>query len=154
MTLGEYIKKYRTEHELSGRAFAEMAGMSNQYVSNLERGKNNSGGPISPTMEIYAKVARATGISEIDLLKMLNDEVTVNPKSELSAKERIIIQKYRALDEYGKRAVEAVLEAEASRKVIDLNEYSMVARSGHKIPKEREEELRKMISIMFPEEEK
>lgn len=152
MTLGEYIKKYRTEHELSGRAFAELAGMSNQYVSNLERGRNNSGGPISPTMETYAKVARATGISEIELLKMLNDEVLVNPRGEMSAKERIIIQKYRSLDEYGKKAVEAVLEAEASRKVIDLNEYSMVARGGKKIPEGMEDDMRKMLGIMFPEE--
>lgn len=152
MTLGEFIKGYREEHRISLRTFAAMSGLSNQYISNLERGRNNSGGPISPTMDTYAKVARATGVSEIELLKMLSDEVRVNPRDELSMKERIIIQKYRSLDEYGKKAVEAVLEAEASRKVIDLNEYSMVARGGKKIPEGMEDDMRKMLGIMFPEE--
>lgn len=120
MTLGEYIKKYREEHELSGRAFAELSGMSNQYISNLERGRNNSGKPISPTIDTYAKVARATGISEIELMKMLNDGVTVNPRDGLSAKEQKILEKYRTLDAIGKKAVEAVLDVEAEREDVEI----------------------------------
>lgn len=152
MTLSEYIKNYREKNELSVRAFAALSGLSPQYVSNLERGTNNGGKPISPTIDTYSKVAKATGIRELDLLKMLNDNVVVNPT--YTPAEMELIQKYRSLDAVGKRAVEAVLDVEASRKVIDLNEYTMVARGGKKIPEGMEDDMRKMLAIMFPEEEK
>ena len=80
MTLGEYIIKYREEHELSGRAFAALIGVSPQYEVNLERGMNNHGKPLSPTMAIYSKIAKGTGISEVKLLEMLDDNVLVNAK--------------------------------------------------------------------------
>lgn len=128
MKLGEYIAKYRKEHELSLRAFATISDLSPQYISNLEHGKNNNGKPISPTMETCAKVAKATGIAEVDLLKMLNDEVTINPKLVYSSKEEAIVQKYRTLDEIGKKAVEAVLDVEASRKgiVVPVRETKII----------------------------
>ena len=116
MTLSEYIKNYREKNELSVRAFAALSGLSPQYVSNLERGTNNGGKPISPTIDTYTKVARATGIRELDLLKMLNDNVVVNPT--YTPAEMELIQKYRSLDAVGKRAVEAVLDVEASRGTI------------------------------------
>lgn len=116
MTLSEYIKNYREKNELSVRAFAALSGLSPQYVSNLERGTNNNGKPISPTIDTYTKVARATGIGELDLLKMLNDNVVVNPT--YTPAEMELIQKYRSLDAVGKQAVEAVLNIEATRGVV------------------------------------
>lgn len=38
MTLGEVIKKYREDHDLSMADFAELSGMSKAYVSLLEKG--------------------------------------------------------------------------------------------------------------------
>lgn len=37
MTLGELVKKYRTEHELSLRDFSRLSGISNGYISMLEK---------------------------------------------------------------------------------------------------------------------
>jgi transcriptional regulator with XRE-family HTH domain len=37
MKLGEIIKNYRTENDISMREFAKMADMSNAYVSMLEK---------------------------------------------------------------------------------------------------------------------
>lgn len=65
MKLGEYIKKYRDEHdEMSYRAFAALVGLSPQYVINLEKGLNNDGKQLSATMDTYAKIAKGTGVSE------------------------------------------------------------------------------------------
>lgn len=117
MTLGEYIKTYREEHELSQRAFARLCGMSVQYVGNLERGTNNDGKRLSPTMSTIAKIAKGTGIREEDLLLSVNGtSVNIN----LSTREKNLIQKFRALDEPGKLAVEAVLDGASRQKVIPL----------------------------------
>jgi repressor LexA len=79
MTLGEYIREYRKEHNMSLRDFAELADLSPQYISNIEKGINNDGKPLSPTMTTYNKIAKATGISEGKLLSSVDDFVSVNP---------------------------------------------------------------------------
>lgn len=51
MTLGEYILNYREKHDISQRQFARMTGLSNSYISMLEKGLNpSSGKPIIPTI--------------------------------------------------------------------------------------------------------
>ena len=110
MTLSEYIKKYRADHDLSYQGFANLVGLSKQYVSNLEKGINNDGKPLSPTMTTYAKIAKGTGISESTLLGMLDDTVTINPKNVNPLQE-----KYNALDPHGKKLVDFVLDEEYKR---------------------------------------
>jgi transcriptional regulator with XRE-family HTH domain len=51
MTLGEYIKKYRSEHGLSQRQFANLCGVSNGYASMLEKGMNPSHSAKQKTQE-------------------------------------------------------------------------------------------------------
>ena len=79
MTLGEYVKQYREMNGLSMRDFAKKADLSHQYVACLERGVNNNGQPLSPTMTTYSKVAKAVGQSESELMALLVDDVRVNP---------------------------------------------------------------------------
>lgn len=91
MSLSEYIKKYRAEHDnMSYRAFAALVGMSPQYVINLENGTNNDGKPLSPTMKTYKKIAQGTGLSETELLAIVDDTITVNP--ELTDDQRELLQ--------------------------------------------------------------
>lgn len=40
MTLGEIIKKYRTEHDMSMRDFEALSGISRGYLSMLEKNEN------------------------------------------------------------------------------------------------------------------
>ena len=130
MKLGEYIKKYRDEHDkMSYRAFAALVGLSPQYVINLEKGLNNDGKELSATMDTYAKIAKGTGISETELLLMLDDSVTVNP--DLSNREFVLVQKFRKADEGKKQAVEAVLDGVSLRetKIIPLFGSSFAAGS-------------------------
>lgn len=93
MRLGEIIKKYRMEHEMSMSEFAKISGLSKQYVSVLEHGKHpTSGKNVAPSLEIIKKVASAMGISFDDLFAMLDDEVTLNTPEEASRvfKERVM----------------------------------------------------------------
>lgn len=80
MKIGDYIKQYRTEHDLSGRAFAKLANLSVQHEANLENGTNSDGTPLKLSMPMVKKVAAATGIGQVELLLMLDEEVTVNPE--------------------------------------------------------------------------
>lgn len=92
MRLGEIIRKYRTEHEMSMSEFAKISGLSKQYVSVLEHGKHpTSGKNVAPSLEIIKKVASAMGLSFDDLFAMLDDEVTLNTPEEVSmaSKERV-----------------------------------------------------------------
>jgi transcriptional regulator with XRE-family HTH domain len=62
MTIGEYVKVYRTEHSLSQRQFASLCGVSNGYISMLETGVNTSNGqPIVPTLQTMRKISNAMG---------------------------------------------------------------------------------------------
>ena len=80
MSLSEFIKKYRAEHDMSVRAFAAFVGISPQQIINIEKGTGNNGKPMSSTMKTYKKIAEAVGMSEQDFLLLLNDEVRVNPE--------------------------------------------------------------------------
>jgi len=82
MTLSEFIKQYREQHGLSIRAFAAMADISPQQISNIEKGTGNNGKPMTSTMSTYKKIADAVGMTEQDFLNMLNDNVSVNPEDE------------------------------------------------------------------------
>ncbi len=73
MTLGEIIREYRAEHLLSQEAFAELSGISKGYVSMLENNKNpRSGLPITPTVSVVAKAARAMGLTSDDLVRRMD----------------------------------------------------------------------------------
>lgn len=51
MTIGECIKAYRDEKGLSQRRFAELCGLSNAYISILERNVNpKTGRSPAPTI--------------------------------------------------------------------------------------------------------
>lgn len=79
MTLGEFIKQYREQHELSVRSFASKVGMSPQQILNIEKGIGNNGKPMQSNITTYNKIAKGIGIDELDLFYLLNDNVRVNP---------------------------------------------------------------------------
>lgn len=109
MTLGEIIKHYRDEHGLSQREFAELAGISNQYVSLLEKGVNNDGKPLSPRMSMYNTIAETIGIPINDLLTITSGSVTIAEEKEmLTAKnsdEQELLDMINQLDDYQKAVI-------------------------------------------------
>lgn len=71
MELGDMIKQYRNEHDLSQRDFAKMCGLSNVTINYIERNVNPATGkPLRLTFFTYYKIAR---VLQIDITKMFKE---------------------------------------------------------------------------------
>ena len=58
MTLKDLIAEYRNEHGLSQRQFATACGLSNGYISMLEKGLNpNTKLPVTPSLPKLKQLA-------------------------------------------------------------------------------------------------
>ena len=76
MTIGELIKKYRTEHNLGLRKFATLCGLSPGYISMLENENNpSSKRPPAPSMETIKAVARAMDKGVVAVMKDIGLDV-------------------------------------------------------------------------------
>ena len=81
MKVGEWLKLYREQHNLSMQALADLCGFSKAYINVLEKGVNpKTGKPISPTMQTFEKIARGTKTDVDTLLKILDGDhpITLN----------------------------------------------------------------------------
>ncbi len=106
MTLGEIIKKYRTEHDMSMRDFEALSGISRGYLSMLEKNENpRSKKPITPSIDMIKQVANAIGLTFDQVFDMMDaQEISLavpskstNAALSLSPLEREIILKFRKL---------------------------------------------------------
>jgi transcriptional regulator with XRE-family HTH domain len=74
MKLGDLIREYREKHDLSQRQFALGCGLSNGYISMLEKGKNpKTGKPVTPTLFQLKKLADGMNITIMELLERIDD---------------------------------------------------------------------------------
>jgi transcriptional regulator with XRE-family HTH domain len=74
MTLKDLIVKYREDHGLSQRQFATACGLSNGYISMLEKGQNPSTKlPVTPTLPKLKQLATGMGMTLTDLLVKVDD---------------------------------------------------------------------------------
>lgn len=125
MTLGDYIKNYRTIHKIGQRDFARMCGISAGYVSMLENNRNpKSGRPLSPRIELYQQVAAATGIGLDELINIVDDNITVGSRQEETAEQPAVPDWYNELSEEDKVLVQLImnLPADKKRMLTDLAE--------------------------------
>lgn len=106
MMLGEIIKKYRMscEDEMSIRRFASLSGLSSSYVSMLERGTDQRGNVIVPTIQTIDKVAKTMNMSFNDLFNQISGEVIVNSTDDEST-ESELLSMYRKLKDNRKTDV-------------------------------------------------
>ena len=82
-TLGTIIRNYREEHGLSMDSFAQLSGLSNGYISMLEKNVNpRTGKAITPSLDTYNSVAKALNVDLDMLLSMVdsNEEVFLRSK--------------------------------------------------------------------------
>ena len=124
MTLGELIENYRTEHDLSQRQFALMCGLSNGYISMLERGFNpKTKLPIVPTLPKIMQLAQGLGITVSEIFTLV-DDIQIDLSSadsenldefKLLLDEVSLLKKYRRLDDYGKETVNLITDRELAR---------------------------------------
>ena len=74
MTLKDLIIEYRNDHGLSQRQFATACGLSNGYISMLEKEMNpNTKLPVTPTLPKLKQLAAGMGMSLTDLLVKVDD---------------------------------------------------------------------------------
>lgn len=74
MKLGILIRNYRESHDISQRQFANICGLSNGYISILEKGINpNTGKPVTPTIPQLKKLADGMGITLTELMDSADD---------------------------------------------------------------------------------
>lgn len=79
MTLGEYIKAYRKNNDMTMDDFARKSGLSKGYISMLEKNRHpQNGKPITPTLETCKKAATAMGLSVNDLLAKLDPDTPID----------------------------------------------------------------------------
>lgn len=130
MRLGDLIIQYRTKRSLSQRQFAALCGLSNGYISMLEKGINPATQkPVTPTIPQLKKLSAGMCLSLMELLEQVDDmpidisihetesssSPTIHDYSripDLTDEEYTLVQKYRALDDRGKSAVLNVLNFE------------------------------------------
>lgn len=128
MTLGDILKKYRTDNNISIDEFVKKSSLSKGYISMLENNINpRNNKPIAPTLPTIQKIASGMNTDVDTLLKAidnnqnisLKDDIDLNYDSSLNFKveyeEIEHIKKYRNLDEQGKLHVDTVLDWETKR---------------------------------------
>ena len=110
MTLGDIVKNYRTEHGLSLREFSRISGVSNGYVSMLEKNEHpKTKKPIVPSIEKMRCIANAMGMSFDSLLDMIDSDQPISIKKEnapapsLTSSESDLLNKYRRLNSEGRK---------------------------------------------------
>ena len=74
MTIGDLIRTYRKDHGLSQRQFAINCGLSNGYISMLEKGENpKTKKPVTPTLHQLKKLADGMGMTIMEMLDAVDD---------------------------------------------------------------------------------
>ena len=113
MTISQLLIKYRQEHALSQRRFAELCDLSNGYISMLENNLNPSTGkPVVPTLPALKKLSQGMGISLDELINQIDGNTIVSLKKEFppsysdySPDERQLIEDYRGLTPPGQEYI-------------------------------------------------
>lgn len=79
MTLGDIIKKYREEHDMSMDAFATKSGLSKAYISILEKNQHpKTGKPVIPSVTSMQSAANGMNMDVNDLFSLVDGYVTLS----------------------------------------------------------------------------
>jgi transcriptional regulator with XRE-family HTH domain len=109
--LGEYIRQQREMHELSMRQFARMSGISNPYLSQIERGLRE------PSRRVVEDIARSLQMSADALYAQAGIEPEPKPAGTsvraaleadpdlLPRQRRALVEIYESLRETNRREV-------------------------------------------------
>ena len=61
--VGQNVRKFRQKKGLTQEQFSELSGFTQQYISDLERGRRN------PTVVTLYELASALGVSHMELVR-------------------------------------------------------------------------------------
>lgn len=75
MLLGDIIKQYRSEHNISQRDFAKKCELSHTYIAALEKKIDaRSGKKIAPTVDAVKNISKGLNMPLQELLNIIDDE--------------------------------------------------------------------------------
>jgi transcriptional regulator with XRE-family HTH domain len=132
MTLSEFLKSYRENHELSMDDFAKLCGLSKPYISMLEKNRNSRGGKaITPSIRTYEKIAHAAGLSVDELMRTLSGDEMVSlaiPEPiTLTSDEETLVTNYRKLSPAGKEYVRDQVDFRLKKEAAKVKESMEIA---------------------------
>lgn len=127
MNLGEIIKKFRDDNELSMDKFAKMSGLSKAYISVLEKNKRpKTEKPVTPSIPVIKNVAEAMNMSFDELFNMLEDNqiVSIGLDDVIKKITEVSVQLHtdRQIKVYD-YATEQLREQNNNNNVVDINDY-------------------------------
>lgn len=129
MTLRELVITFRAEKDLSQRQFAALCGLSNGYISMLEKNVNpKTGLPVTPSLPALKKIARGMGLTLNDLF-LKADDMPVDLLVEGSEKNALISG---AEDEREFEAMQLFESLSDSQRSEALNYLRYLATNGDK----------------------
>jgi len=113
MTLGDIIKNYRISHAMSMRDFAEKSGISNAYISLLEKNQHpKTGKPIAPSIQCIKQAADGMGMDFNVLFSKLDGNITVNDSTKAYTKGVLINVLGRVAAGIPINAIEDIIDTE------------------------------------------
>lgn len=128
MRLGEIIKKYRADHNMSMDDFSERSGISKSYISLLEKNRHpQTGKPITPSIQYIKQAADGMGMDFNELFSMIEGDVSLIESSpaitpvpvSLSSEEHAVVTGYRAADQPTKTVVKRLLNVEYEEPILN-----------------------------------
>lgn len=125
MNLGEIIKKFRDDNELSMDKFAKMSGLSKAYISVLEKNKRpKTGKPVTPSIPVIKNVAEAINMSFDELFNMLEDNqiVSIGLDDVIKKITEVSVQLHTDRQKNVYNYAEQQLK-EQNNNIVDLNNY-------------------------------
>lgn len=79
MTLGDLVRSYRQDHQMTMQEFADQCGLSKAYISMLERNRNpKSGKPPIPSLETIRSISAVIGADFNDVIAVLDGDQQVS----------------------------------------------------------------------------
>lgn len=119
MTLGQIIKKYRNENNLTIEDFWRKSGLSRGYISMLEQNRNpKTGLPIQPSIVTIKAASLAMGLSLDELMRQMGDVEEVSPSKDsaqtepfrCSKEEQRLITLFRSAADADQKAIALILQ--------------------------------------------
>lgn len=97
MTLGQIIKEFRSEHNMSMDTFSKKSGISKAYISLLEKNKHpKTGKPIAPSIQSIKQAAEGMGMDFNTLFALLDGNVDLKEDPSPRPRTRIPLLAYVA----------------------------------------------------------
>lgn len=109
MRLGEVIKNYLEEHDMSMRAFAKISDITPTNLSYIINGKTPRGNAQVPSIDTYRKIANAMGIDTDELVGMVDDKVAWGTVPTLSDKDYELVRLFHKASDRDKELVLKIL---------------------------------------------